>query len=64
MRILLILVCSFFTSISFAQSKSYKDSVESYLKKYVKEHEVVSGKDKEFMSFFPVNEKYRMTCKV
>ena len=63
MRILLILVCSFFTSISFAQSKSYKDSVESYLKKYLKEHEVVSGKDKEFMSFFPVNEKYRMTCK-
>jgi len=63
MRILLILVCSFFTSISFAQSKSYKDSVESYLKKYVKEHEVVSGKDKEFMSFFPVNEKYRKTCK-
>ena len=63
MRILLILVCYFFTSISFAQSKSYKDSIESYLKKYVKEHEVVTGKDKELMSFFPVNEKYRMNCK-
>jgi hypothetical protein len=63
MRILLILVCSFFTSISFAQSKSYKDSVESYLKKYVKEHEVVSGKDKELISFFPVNEKFRMNCR-
>ena len=62
MRILLILVCYFFTSISFAQ-KPYKDSIESYFKKYVKEHEVVAGKDKEFMSFFPVNEKYRLNCR-
>jgi uncharacterized protein (DUF1684 family) len=62
MRILLILACYFFTSISFAQ-KSYKDSIETYFKKYVKEHEVVTGKDKEFMSFFPVNEKYRMNCR-
>ena len=50
------------TSFSFAQ-KSYKDSIETYFKKYVKEHEVVTGKDKELMSFFPVNEKYRMTCR-
>jgi len=62
MRILLILVCYFFSSISFAQSKNYKDSIESYFKKYVKEHEVVTGKDKELISFFPVNEKYRMNC--
>ena len=51
-----------FTSFSLAQ-KSYKDSIEMYLKKYVKEHEVVNGKDKEFISFFPVNEKYRINCK-
>jgi len=63
MRILLILACYFFTSISFAQSKTYKDSIESYFKKYVKEHAVVSGKDKELMSFFPVNEKYRINCR-
>ena len=58
----MILVCYFFSSISFAQSKNYKDSIESYFKKYVKEHEVVTGKDKELISFFPVNEKYRMNC--
>ena len=63
MRILLILVCYFFTGISFAQSKTYKDSIESYFKKYVKEHEVVIGKDKELMSFFPVDEKYRINCR-
>ena len=51
-----------FTSFSFAQ-KSYIDSIETYFKKYVKEHEVVTGKDKELMSFFPVNEKYRMNCR-
>jgi len=62
MRILLILFSFLFTSFSFAQ-KSYKDSIETYLKKYVKEHEVVTGKDKETMSFFAVNEKYRMTCR-
>jgi len=61
MRIFLILFSLLFTSFSFAQT-SYKDSIESYFKKYVKEHEVVRGKDKEFMSFFPVNEKYRMIC--
>ena len=50
------------TSFSFAQ-KSYEDSIKTYLKKYVKEHEVVTGKDKELLSFFPANEKYRMICR-
>ncbi len=63
MRILLILLCYLFTGISFAQSKTYKDSVEAYLKKYVREHEVVRGKDKELMAFYPVNEKYLIKCK-
>jgi len=61
MRIFLIFFSLLLTSFSFAQ-KSYTDSVETYFKKYVKEHEVVTGKDKEFLSFFPVNEKYRMNC--
>ena len=62
MRIFYIAICLLFVYLSSAQN-SYKDSIESYFKKYVKEHEVVSGKDKEFISFFPVNEKYRMTCR-
>ena len=61
MRIFLIFFSLLLTSFSFAQ-KSYTDSVETYFKKYVKEHEVVTGKDKEFLSFFPVNEKFRMIC--
>jgi len=62
MRILLAVVSFLVANISFAQN-SYKDSIETYFKKYVKEHEVVTGKDKEFVSFFPVNEKYRMNCR-
>jgi len=62
MRIFLILTSFLLTSFSFAQ-KSYIDSIEKYLKKYVKEHEVVTGKDKEFVSFFPVTEKYRLNCR-
>jgi uncharacterized protein (DUF1684 family) len=53
----------FFSFNILAQNKSYKDSVESYFKKYVKEHEVVAGKDKELISFFSVDEKYRINCR-
>ena len=62
-RIFLLVVCFAFASLSFAQSKTYKDSVETYLRKYVKEHEVVTGKDKESISFFAVNENYRINCR-
>jgi len=62
MRILLAVVSFLVANISFAQN-SYKDSIETYFKKYVKEHEVVTGKDKEFVSFFSVNERYRMNCR-
>lgn len=62
MRILLVSVSLLLVNISFAQNP-YKDSIESYFRKYVKEHETVTGKDKESISFFPVNEKYRMACR-
>jgi len=62
MRIFLIFVSFLLANVSFAQ-KTYKDSIEKYFKKYVEEHEVVTGKDKELMSFFPIDEKYRITCR-
>jgi uncharacterized protein (DUF1684 family) len=62
-RILLFVVYFALANFSFAQSKTYKDSIESYFKKYVKEHEVVTGKDKQLISFFPVNEKYFINCR-
>jgi len=62
-RIILFIGFVSFSVNIFAQNKSYKDSIEAHFQKYVKEHEVVTGKDKELMSFFPVNEKYRFNCK-
>ncbi|HEX6846587.1 MAG TPA: DUF1684 domain-containing protein [Chitinophagaceae bacterium] len=62
-RILFLILFTAASYLSFAQNKTYNDSIESYLKKYVKEHEIVSGKDKDLISFFPVNEKYRIPCK-
>lgn len=62
-RIILLAISFTIANFTFAQSKTYKDSIESYFKKYVQEHEVVTGKDKEFMSFFPVNEKFRVVCR-
>src|SRR5574339_223163 len=63
MRITFIIVSFALANTVFAQSKIYKDSMETYLKKYVKEHEVVKGKDKDLMSFYHVTEKYLVTCK-
>jgi uncharacterized protein (DUF1684 family) len=63
MRIFLVCVCIVVSAYTSAQNKTYKDSIESYLKKYVAEHEVVTGKDKELISFFYPNEKYRINCK-
>ena len=61
-RIVFFISYILISSFVFAQSKTYKDSIESYFRKYVKEHEVVHGKEKEFMAFFRVNEKFRMSC--
>lgn len=61
-RIIFSIGCILISSLVLAQSRAYKDSIEAYFKKYVKEHEVVTGKDKEFMSFFPVNELFRINC--
>lgn len=61
-RIFLLLATSILVNISLAQT-TYKDSIEAYFKKYVKEHEVVTGKDKGLITFFPVNEKFLITCR-
>src|SRR5688572_3925123 len=44
---------------SFSQD-SYKDSMNSYLAHYVEKHEVVTGDDKQFFSFYPIDADYRV----
>ena len=40
--------------------EGYKDSMNSYLANYVGTHEVVTGDDKQFFSFYPVDANYRV----
>jgi uncharacterized protein len=63
MKIIIYFLGSFlFTSGVFGQS-SYTDSINEYIKTYVKDHEVVTGDDKKFLSFYPVNQKYHITAR-
>jgi uncharacterized protein (DUF1684 family) len=41
---------------------SYRDSMNSYLANYVDNHEVVTGDDKQFFSFYPVDANYRVVA--
>ncbi|HLP36507.1 DUF1684 domain-containing protein [Lacibacter sp.] len=48
---------------SFASAQtSYEDSLNLFLKKYVADHEVVTGADKQKMKFYPVQQQYRITA--
>lgn len=58
MRIFFVITSFFFVNVSLAQDKSYKDSIEAYFKKYIKDHEIVTGKDKDLITFYPVNEQF------
>jgi len=63
-RIFIIFLFLLFNYATFSQKYSYEDSINTYRSKYVKEHEVVKGSDKKQMSFFPVDENYRVITRV
>ena len=46
---------------SFSQS-SYEGSLRTFIDGYVKHHEVVKGKDKKGLQFYPINKAYRVTA--
>ena len=47
----------------YAQETGYNDSIHSYIKEYIKTHEVVKGNDRQYLDFYPVNEKFRVVGK-
>ena len=58
-----ILTCIFLCTMLYGNSQDiYKDSLNSYIARYVGQHEVVTGDDRQFFKFFPVNEKYKITA--
>lgn len=50
------------SSVCKAQ-KNYEDSMQTFINDYVEKHEVVTGDDKKYLNFFPVNENYRITAR-
>jgi len=60
-RLLLLIIASFVSIISFAQ-QSYKDSIQAFIKNYADKHDVVTGDNKKYLSFYPVNQNYRVVA--
>lgn len=60
MRFCLVVLLSL-PVLVFAQN-SYEDSLKLFLKKYVADHEVVTGAEKKNLKFYPVQEKYRISA--
>jgi uncharacterized protein len=58
----LLLACLFSMLVGFSQT-SYKDSINSFIKNYVNTHEVVKGDDRKQLSFFDVDESYRVVAR-
>jgi uncharacterized protein (DUF1684 family) len=61
MRPLMAIVLFF--SITCSAQKTYKDSIEAFIKKYIDTHEVVTGVDRKNLKFYPINENYRVVAK-
>lgn len=62
MKKIIRFISLFVTLFSYSQD-AYKDSLNKYIADYIKNHEVVLGKDKELFRFYPVNEKYKVTAR-
>src|SRR5690349_8931085 len=63
-RFFLVIISFVVVSFTSAQTETYKDSMQAYINKYVKEHEVVKGNDKKYLQFFPIDESYRISAKI
>ena len=59
MKKVLLIFCLSISVKSFSQT-SYEDSLKTFLKAYVQNHEVVKGNDKEKLDFYEVNKAYRV----
>jgi len=58
-----LFTCIFFCITFYGLTQNvYNDSLNNYIARYIKNHEVVTGDDKQFFSFFTINEKYKVTA--
>ena len=57
-----LILLLFLTSIFADAQKSYRDSLQTFIATYVKDHEVVTGDDKKYLKFFKVDPAYRVVA--
>jgi uncharacterized protein (DUF1684 family) len=58
-----IIFISFLQS-TFAQNKTFKDSIISYEQNYINTHEVVGKDDRKYIYFYNIDESYRVTATI
>src|SRR5687768_8302987 len=58
--IIMIIVLFVAVSDTSAQKRSYKDSLLHYQQKYVTNLKVISNEERKFISFYPIDKKYRV----
>jgi uncharacterized protein len=51
-----------FLSLACSSQKNYYDSLHEFIKNYIDKHEVVTGDDRKYLSFYPINEKFRVVA--
>jgi uncharacterized protein len=51
-----------FLAITCSAQDTYKDSLEAFIKKYTDNHEVVTGNDKKGLTFYPINQNFRVAA--
>lgn len=50
-------------SLGSKAQQSYKDSIQAFIDNYTLQHEVVKGPDKQYLHFFNVDERARVTAR-
>lgn len=56
---IIIALLSYFSALA---QGDYQDSLTRYIKRYINDHEVVKGNDRNYLRFYPINEKFRVTA--
>ena len=59
-----LLVAAAFFIAHFSEAQSYRDSIENFQHNYAERHEVVTGDDKKYFRFYPVDSTYCISANV
>lgn len=58
----ILFICVFFINSS-AQKDIYTDSLQKFRERYISEHELIKGKERDYLDFFPIDQSYCVAVK-